>query len=118
MTVKGRINFGHLPEYADAIINLAPGAAFSIKFNDYTSLNWQSEHVAIPTEDAVKEKLKELTDEYNSNLYKRDRFNAYPTVEDQLETLWDDMNAGKIPGKETSQWFADIQQVKNNIPKP
>jgi hypothetical protein len=110
-------DFTKYPEYADALLALRPTASFGIGYNDYSSLNWQSPEISIPSEDEVKAKLDELMAEYLSGKYKKERYVAYPHLDLQLEMLWDDMNAGRIPGKETSQWFAAVQEVKNNIPK-
>jgi hypothetical protein len=110
-------DFPKYPEYADAIMALQPNARFGISGNNYATLDWQSDH-EMPTEDAVKVKLNELLTEYNVVLYREQRFKEYPHLELQLEMLWDDMNAGNISGKETSTWFAAIQEVKDNFPKP
>jgi hypothetical protein len=44
------------------------------------------------------------------------RFN-YPDVTEQLDTLWHDMNSGSIPGKESSNWFKSIKDIKEMYPK-
>lgn len=117
MTTKGIRDFGRFPEYADAILKLCPNAAFGISYNDYSSLTWQSPEIDVPTEDQIKSKLNQLISEYNKNLYKKKRFESYPTIEEQLEMLWDDMNLENIPGKNTSIWFKKIEKIKENIPK-
>lgn len=117
MTTKTIRSFATYPTYADAIMALVPGARFGISENNYANIDWQGDE-PLPSEDAVKSKLEELVSEYELIAYQRDRFLGYPTIHDQLEMLWDDMNNGIIPGKETSTWFAAIQEVKNNIPKP
>lgn len=50
--------------------------------------------------------------------YEIERRNFYPTIGDQLDALWHDMNSGKIPGKEDSEWFNMISDIKNQYPKP
>jgi hypothetical protein len=44
------------------------------------------------------------------------RYN-YPSISEQLDILWHDMNSGTIPGKETSEWFQSIAEVKEKYPK-
>lgn len=118
MPLKKIKDLGRVPERADAIRELSPNAAFGIANNDYNKLDWQSPDIAKPSEEEVEAKLTELTATWAAVEYQKERFKEYPKIEDQLALLWDDMNSGVIPGKETSTWFASIQEVKNNIPKP
>ena len=37
---------------------------------------------------------------------------------DQLDMLWHDIDEGRIPGKETSLWYAHVKDVKEQHPKP
>ena len=117
--LRYRDNFKRFPEYSDAIIALRPGACFGISMNDWSTLYWQAEDNTSmpPTEEEVKDKLEELIAEWEEVEYKRQRYLNYPCIEEQLALLWDDMESGKIAGKETSNWFARIKEVKENIPK-
>ena len=38
--------------------------------------------------------------------------------EEQLDMLWHDIDEGRLPGKETSKWYAHIKAVKEQYPKP
>ena len=38
--------------------------------------------------------------------------------EEQLDMLWHDIDEGRLPGKETSKWYAHIKAVKEEHPKP
>ena len=113
-----RNTFKRFPEYADAIIALRPGASFGISLNDYESLQWDSDtnRAEPPTEAEILAKLRELHTEWQTEQYKRLRFNQYPSIEEQLAMLWDDMDAGLVPGKETSAWYAKIKEIKDAIP--
>lgn len=53
-----------------------------------------------------------------STSYEIERRINYPTIGDQLDALWHDMNSGKIPGKENSEWFNMVSDIKNQYPKP
>ena len=46
------------------------------------------------------------------------RKQEYPDFAEQLDMLYHDMDAGIIPGKETSKWFEKVKEVKENNPKP
>ena len=52
--------------------------------------------------------------EYDANQYQRDR--QYPSIGDQLDTLFHDMTAGK--GTKDGEWYKAIEQVKADNPKP
>ena len=41
----------------------------------------------------------------------------YPEISVQLDALWHDMNSGIIPGKESSDWFQMISEIKELHPK-
>ena len=110
--------FAKKPEVADAIIAINDNSVFSINMDDLTSLNWLNPNIPKPTNEEILAKLEELKEEYNKQLYRWERYQEYLTVEEQLALLWDDMEAGNIPGKETSEWFNHIKQVKENNPKP
>ena len=43
---------------------------------------------------------------------------AYDSVENQLDMLYHDMKNGLVPGKETSTWFAHVNSIKEQHPKP
>lgn len=108
--------FPRFPEYADAIVALRPGAAFGIAMNDYESLEWQDPETTPPTEEEVKAKLEELIAAWEVVDFKRHRYLAYPELEVQLAMIYDDMAAGRIPGAETSEWFATIKEIKEKYP--
>jgi hypothetical protein len=113
-----RNTFKRFPEYADAIIALRPGAAFGIELNNYNSLIWDSDTNGgeAPTEAQIQAKLQELHAAWQQEQYQRLRFMQYPALEEQLALLYDDMEAGNIPGKDTSAWFAAIKSVKDQYP--
>lgn len=116
--LRHKLAFKRYPEYADAICALNLGASFSIEMNDYNTLKWYSPHVEKPTEEEIREKFDELVEEYEKQKYRFERYRQYLTVEEQLNQLWDDMNAGIIPGKEDSAWFQQIKEIKDSVPKP
>jgi hypothetical protein len=120
MTVfRFRDNFKKFPEYADAIAALVPESSFGISMNDYSSLYWQDDNKVLPpTEEEIKSKLNELIAEWEIEQYGRNRYLEYDSVEEQFALLWDDMDSGRIAGKETSLWYAHIKEIKEKYPKP
>lgn len=114
--VKFKQEFPRFPEYSDAIAKLRPGAPFGIIMNDYTSIDWQDESSAPPTETEIKAKLEELIAEWEVADFRRHRYLAYPEIEVQLAMIYDDMAAGRLPGAETSEWFALIKGIKEQYP--
>jgi hypothetical protein len=116
--LRNRMAFKKYPEYSDAILALGLNAAFSIEMNDYNTLNWYGQEIRKPTEEEIKAKLNELLVEYEAQTYRWERYKNYLTVEEQLNQLWDDMNSGIISGKENSEWFNYIKDIKEQNPKP
>lgn len=51
-----------------------------------------------------------------ANEYSRNRKESYPSIGDQLDTLFHDMTAGK--GTKDGEWYKAIEQVKADNPKP
>ena len=65
-----------------------------------------------PTEEAIQEKLKELQADYDAIQYQRDRADAYPSIQEQLDMqYWDAVNG-------TKKWQEAVAKVKTDNPKP
>ena len=93
-----------------ALQSLRPGASWSILGEDYENLIWSDENeLPPPTEEEVQVEIERLKAEYNNNQYQRDRATAYPSIQDQLDTLYHQGYDG---------WKARIDEVKNKYPKP
>ena len=89
---------------------LRPGASWSILGEDYENLVWNDENeLPPPTEEEVQAEIERLKAEYEYNQYQRDRASAYPSIQDQLDTLYHQGYDG---------WKASIDEVKNKYPKP
>ena len=59
----------------------------------------------------VSTKKAELQTEYDNNQYQRDRADAYPSIQDQLDMqYWDSVN-------NTTTWKDKIAEVKTTYPK-
>jgi hypothetical protein len=60
----------------------------------------------------VSAKKTELQTDYNNKQYQRDRADAYPSIQDQLDMQYHDAVDG------TTTWKDAIATVKTDIPKP
>ena len=96
------------PELHDAIVALRPTSTFSMRDQDYSTIECGDSENAKPTLDYCNTKLTELTNLYNAKLYQVKRANEYPSIEQQL----DDIYHNGIDG-----WKATIKAVKDKYPK-
>ena len=97
-------------DITQAILSLRPGASWSLNGDTYEGLWWSDENdLPPPTEEEVQVEIERLKSEYNNNQYQRDRASEYPSIQDQLDTLYHQGYDG---------WKAMIDVVKNKYPKP
>ena len=94
---------------SDAIYALTPNARYQVFNNDVTQIDWQSEDIEQPSNEAIQAKITELQADYDSKQYRRDRAVAYPSTADQLDMLYHQGVDG---------WKAKIKSVKDQFPKP
>jgi hypothetical protein len=94
---------------AQAIQNLAPGAAWSMTNDSYDELVWLSDDIQKPSKNAVLAEATRLQAEFDAKEYQRQRATAYPPIADQLDTLY---HGGY------DAWKATITAVKEEFPKP
>jgi len=76
---------------------------------NYSDLEWYSEDISKPTEADIIEASAQYQAEYDNAQYSRDRAEAYPSIEDQLDKIYHDG---------IDAWKADIKAVKDEYPKP
>jgi hypothetical protein len=93
----------------DALVSLRPGAQWLMNGMSYSDLVWQDENQTQPTELEVLTEVARLKQQYENNLYQRQRAAEYPPVVDQLDAIF---HGG------LEAWQAQIQAVKNKYPKP
>ena len=93
-----------------ALKSLRPGAEWTLRGDDYEGLIWYDENeLPPPTEEEINQEIERLQAEYENNQYQRDRATAYPSIQDQLDTLYHQGYDG---------WKEMIDEVKNKYPKP
>jgi len=100
-----------------AIKKLRPGANFSLINTQITG--WEdSENREPPTWEEIEKQMENDKKIHDYYLYQKLRFKEFPEGWQQLEMLWDDIDQGRLPGKETSSWYKAIKDVKDKYPKP
>jgi hypothetical protein len=96
----------------DALRKYYPNTTWRFEGNDdlnYDGLIWQDDEIEAPSEETLLEKVEVLRTEYINTQYSRDRASAYPSIKDQLDTLYHQGYDG---------WKAMIDEIKNKYPKP
>ena len=94
----------------EAIHSLAPNCQFSISNFNYNTLVWSDENeLPPPTKEEIETEIKRFQAEYDYNQYQRNRAIEYPSIQDQLDTLYHQGYDG---------WKETINKVKEEYPKP
>ena len=94
-----------------ALASLKPNTNWTWRGTDYSGLSWKDSGTA-PTESEIDNEVTRLQAVYDNNKYQRDRVEAYPTLQDQLDMqYWDKKNG-------TTTWVDAIAKVKSDNPKP
>jgi hypothetical protein len=92
----------------DAIHSLLPNAEFSVSGNDYDRIEWYSENIPKPTLAEIDAELQRLQADHDRKDYQRQRADAYPSIEEQLDLMF---HGGY------DVWKAQIQAIKDQFPK-
>ena len=98
-----------MTDIAKALISLSPNANWSLDGNEYSGLNWLDTEQVQPTEAEITAEVARLQAEYDNNEYQRQRAQAYPSMADQLDTIYHEG---------IDAWKATIAAVKQEYPKP
>ena len=69
----------------------------------------QNHNLVEVDENLVQEKVAELQAEYDAQQYQRDRAVAYPSIPDQLDTIYH---------QGLDAWKVEIKTIKDKYPKP
>lgn len=97
-------------ELVHAVSSLRPTALWHMvgDMDDYSNLVWTDEAQTKPTEQELLAEVDRLQAEHNKYTYMRDRKKAYPSIQDQLDTLY---HGGY------DEWKATIAAIKEQFPK-
>ena len=79
--------------------------------DEYTFHNGQS----MPSDDEINTKFAELTAEYDTLQYQRDREPDYPNLAEQFDLLWHAIDADTLD--KTSDFYTTLKAVKDAHPK-
>ena len=94
-------------DICSAILAINPSAQVSVNGEDLDQITWHNGTAEISKAD-IQAKQAELKTAYDNAKYQRDRAEAYPSIEDQL----DDLYHNGIDG-----WKATIKATKDKYPK-
>ena len=89
----------------DAIQSLRPNAQWVLRGGE---LEWMDTEQTQPTEAEITAEVTRLQAEYDNKEYQRQRAAAYPSIADQLDTIY---HSG------IDAWKATITAVKEEFPK-
>ena len=95
--------------FIDAIVSLRPNASWGCLGNTVAGLSWNDTEQTQPTEAEITAEVARLQAEYDNNEYQRQRAAAYPSIADQLDTIYHEG---------IDAWKAEIAAVKQEYPKP
>jgi hypothetical protein len=93
-------------EKINAILSLVPDAEVVVRDNNI--VEWINPSVAPITDAEINAEIARLQADYDDKEYQRDRAKEYPSIVDQLDTLY---HGGY------DVWKASIDVVKNKYPK-
>jgi len=91
--------------FSDALAALRPTSNWIARGN---SLEWLDTEQTQPTEVEIQAEIIRLQAAYDAKEYQRKRAVEYPSIEDQLDTLY---HGG------VDAWKAQIQAIKDKYPK-
>ena len=93
----------------NALQSLRPMAQWVLRGDD---LEWMDTEQTQPTEAEITAEVARLQAAYDNNEYQRQRAEAYPTIQEQLDMqYWDGVNG-------TTIWADTVASVKSENPKP
>jgi ABC-type dipeptide/oligopeptide/nickel transport system ATPase component len=94
---------------AQALVKLRPSSSWEVIGDDvYENINWKDTVQSKPTKQEVEDKVAELIQARKDIQYQKDRRKEYPSIPDQLDTLY---HSG------LDAWKAQIKTVKDKYPK-
>jgi len=96
-------------DICSAILAINPSAQVSVNAEDLDQITWHDETEVISKSD-IQAKQAELKADYDSKQYQRDRAEAYPSWQDQLDKIYHDG---------VTKWKSEmIDPIKDAHPKP
>lgn len=98
-----------------ALVNLRPGAEWSLNGDTYEGLQWLDKTQTKPTEEEINEELLKVQIESENKKYQRLRAKEYPDLKEFADAYY-----WSQKGDETkmNEYIAKCDEIKNNYPKP
>lgn len=96
-------------DITDAIISLRPKSAWSLSGTEYEGLTWLDQTTEKPTKQELIDEINRLQEQYDYNLYQRQRVAEYPSYGEQFDIIFHE-------GYDV--WKEKIQDIKDKYPKP
>lgn len=93
----------------DALISLCPNSSWSVDDTYESIQNYSSEDYPLPTKKEIEDEIKRLQKISDDFEYQRLRLREYPSIQDQLDTLYHQGYDG---------WKEEINKIKEQYPKP
>jgi hypothetical protein len=98
-----------------ALVNLRPGAQWSLNGDEYDGLEWLDETQSKPTKKQVESEVARLQTEYNQQEYQRLRAPEYPDLKELADALyW----SSKGDTTKLDEYYAKCEAIKLKYPKP
>lgn len=97
-----------------ALLNLRPGAVWSMAGDDYTGLEWLDTVQSKPTIEEVEQELARLQQAWTATEYQRQRANEYPPLQDLADALYWQAQGNMQP---MTDYLAACAAVKALYPK-
>ena len=96
-------------DVCSAILAINPDAEVSVNAENLDQITWHGDTTPISKSD-IQAKQAELKADYDSKQYQRDRAEAYPSWQDQLDKIYHDGVA---------KWKSEmVDPIKDAHPKP
>ena len=98
-----------------ALVNLRPGAEWSLNGDTYEGLQWLDKTQIKPTEEEVNEELLKVQIETENTKYQRLRAREYPDLKEFVDAYyW----SQKGDDTKMNEYITKCDEVKNKHPKP
>ena len=97
-----------------ALLNLRPGAVWSMTGDDYTGLEWLDTVQSKPTIEEVEQELARLQQAWTATEYQRQRAKEYPPLQDLADALYWQAQGNLQP---MTDYLAACAAVKALYPK-
>ena len=98
-----------------AIGSLLPGAEFSIRDNDYDTIDWWDEVYQQPSKEEVEVEIEKLQKESELTDYQRQRAPEYPDLKELADALYWSSTGDNT---KLDEYYAKCEAVKLKYPKP